>query len=178
LTSNSGGDYVSAWSPDGKRIAFASFWEGKREIYVMNADGSGRTNLTRNSAEDDWPAWSPFLVETLAEPSKLEGPADPSERPPTPSMITLHIREASGLRVVRIPDNCGSGGGGYVNCTRPDGTDVLLRLATPPFSIERIFGPDGRERIPKAAIPGGDSQIPPPTPTPPGFVPPPPATRP
>src|SRR6266511_679856 len=28
------------------------------EIYVMNADGSGQANLTRNRAADDAPAWS------------------------------------------------------------------------------------------------------------------------
>ena len=29
------------------------------EIYVMNADGSDQTNLTNNSAYDQFPAWSP-----------------------------------------------------------------------------------------------------------------------
>ena len=29
------------------------------EIYVMNADGSGQRNLTRNPARDDDPVWSP-----------------------------------------------------------------------------------------------------------------------
>jgi TolB protein len=29
------------------------------DIYVMNADGSGQTNLTNNPAEEWWPAWSP-----------------------------------------------------------------------------------------------------------------------
>jgi Tol biopolymer transport system component len=47
-----------AWSPDGKRIAFAS--EDNGEIYVMNADGSGRTRLTYIPSYDHWPpTWSP-----------------------------------------------------------------------------------------------------------------------
>jgi Tol biopolymer transport system component len=29
------------------------------EVYVMNADGSGQRNLTRNPAADHDPAWSP-----------------------------------------------------------------------------------------------------------------------
>jgi TolB protein len=33
--------------------------DGDREIYVMNADGSGQTNLTKNPAFDSAPAWSP-----------------------------------------------------------------------------------------------------------------------
>ena len=48
-----------AWSPDGRRIAFASTRDGNREIYVMNADGSGVTRLTDNDADDGYPSWSP-----------------------------------------------------------------------------------------------------------------------
>ena len=41
------------------RIAFVSNRDGNREIYVMNADGSGQTRLTNNT-ENDWgPSWSP-----------------------------------------------------------------------------------------------------------------------
>jgi Tol biopolymer transport system component len=47
------------WSPDGSRIAFVSYRNGNSEIYVMNADGSGQTDLTNNTATDGWPAWSP-----------------------------------------------------------------------------------------------------------------------
>jgi Tol biopolymer transport system component len=49
-----------AWSPDGKMVALPSFgMRGDLEVYVINADGSGRTALTRNSALDRAPAWSP-----------------------------------------------------------------------------------------------------------------------
>jgi TolB protein len=48
-------------SPSGGRIAFGSFLDLARsfEICVMNADGSGQTNLTNDPAADDRPAWSP-----------------------------------------------------------------------------------------------------------------------
>jgi Tol biopolymer transport system component len=60
-------DSAPAWAPDGSRIAFESDAdpfgtnpEHDREIFVMNADGSGVTQLTRNEkAHDEGPAWSP-----------------------------------------------------------------------------------------------------------------------
>jgi len=51
-----------AWSPDGERIAFVS----DRDLYVINADGSGLTKLTTSECERlatcverSNPAWSP-----------------------------------------------------------------------------------------------------------------------
>jgi TolB protein len=49
-----------AWSPDGKRIAFASDREGSFDIYVMSSeDGSEVRQLTQNDWADADPAWSP-----------------------------------------------------------------------------------------------------------------------
>ena len=53
-----------AWSPDGRKIAFVSDHDGvpfrvdAPEISVVNADGSGQRNLTRNLRDTD-PVWSP-----------------------------------------------------------------------------------------------------------------------
>ena len=48
------------WSPDGQQIAYQqSIWQTRTSnLYVMNADGSGRKRLTRLSDAGD-PAWSP-----------------------------------------------------------------------------------------------------------------------
>ena len=48
-----------AWSPDGTRIAFIADRAGDRQIFVMNADGTGLVRLTDHPAGDGAPAWSP-----------------------------------------------------------------------------------------------------------------------
>jgi TolB protein len=60
-----------AWSPDGARLAFVSFDDANDppcpaascppagELYVVGADGSGLTRLTRSTADDEHPSWSP-----------------------------------------------------------------------------------------------------------------------
>ena len=53
--------WYPAWSPDGSRIAFMSGHGGGSAIYVMNADGSGATNLTKDKFPSgaEGPVWSP-----------------------------------------------------------------------------------------------------------------------
>jgi TolB protein len=49
-----------SFSPDGNRIAFMSQRDGgNAEVYVMNADGTGQTRLTKTHAWDTYPAFSP-----------------------------------------------------------------------------------------------------------------------
>ena len=61
-----------AWSPGGRRIAFASARDHAarisvgedeqswiRQLYVMNADGSGQHRLLTTGTDDRWPDWAP-----------------------------------------------------------------------------------------------------------------------
>ena len=62
LTENRRYDFSPSWSPDGKRIAFASDRKGdfvNYEIYVMDADGGNQRKLTNNRHHDWYPSWSP-----------------------------------------------------------------------------------------------------------------------
>ena len=61
LTLSAGRDFSPAWSPDGKRIAYASDRDERfnYEIYVMDADGGNLQNLTNQPLDDRDPSWSP-----------------------------------------------------------------------------------------------------------------------
>ena len=62
LTDNRNNDWDPVWSPDGKRIAFASDRKGdvvSFDIYVMDADGGNPQKLVNNRGWDSSPSWSP-----------------------------------------------------------------------------------------------------------------------
>jgi Tol biopolymer transport system component len=55
---NEDGQYPD-WSPDGTRVVYMADRDGNHELSIMNADGTGETNLTRHPASDNVPRWSP-----------------------------------------------------------------------------------------------------------------------
>ena len=66
LTKSRSNEFDPSWSPNGRRIAFRVAPSGLpattplADIVVINADGSGRKNLTDNPRRGNWsPAWSP-----------------------------------------------------------------------------------------------------------------------
>ena len=66
LTQSGALDYDPAWSPDGTKIAVTSYRHyvdgrltPRRDIYVMNADGTDQTPLVTDHAAATTPAWSP-----------------------------------------------------------------------------------------------------------------------
>lgn len=62
LTENQGDNRHPTWSPDGGQIAFWSDRDGgRKQIWVMGADGSNQHNIS-NNAYNDWnPVWIKWL---------------------------------------------------------------------------------------------------------------------
>jgi predicted Ser/Thr protein kinase len=78
LTFDEGNKDFPAWSPDGSKIAFSAPGSGSNgvDIWVMDADGTGRENLTNHASDEFEPVWSPdgktivFTVHTRTEGSQ------------------------------------------------------------------------------------------------------------
>jgi hypothetical protein len=75
LMLNYGADQGASYSPDGTRIAFMNNYDGDYEICVMNADGTGVNQLTKNSSLDAYPSWSPDGTQ-IAFTSNRDGDLD------------------------------------------------------------------------------------------------------
>lgn len=57
LTTNAAYETMPIWSPDGKRIAFASDREGSLDVYVMPSEGGVATRLTSTTGRENPVAW-------------------------------------------------------------------------------------------------------------------------
>jgi Tol biopolymer transport system component len=152
LTQDPAKDVHPAWSPDGRRIAFVSRRDGNSEVYVMNADGSGKRNLTRTRANDDSPTWS-------RDGRRI---AFLRERTDTPWISTVYVMNAdgSGLRRLSLrlpegtPQTTGRPTGGQLVWS-PDGRTIyfgryLVRTdgsgarRLPYIPLTAVWSPDGR----------------------------------
>ena len=51
--------WIPTWSPDGSLIAFTKTVGGQRDLFVINADGSGAVNVTNSTTNEQDYAWSP-----------------------------------------------------------------------------------------------------------------------
>lgn len=83
-------NYLPAWSPDGRMLAYTSALpDGNVEIFVMNADGSGRRRITNHPMGDVTPTWAPSGNQL----------AFVSDRTGSPQIYTVDL---DGSRVTRV----------------------------------------------------------------------------
>ncbi len=93
------------------KIAFDSDRDGNREIYVMNADGTGLTRLTSGPAFDAEPAWSP-------DGTKIAFTSDRA------GSRGIYLMNADGTGVMQITDSPTSDG---KPSWSPDGGSIAFR---------------------------------------------------
>jgi TolB protein len=68
-------DMLTAWSPDGTKMAFSSNQSGKYEIWTMDSEGGARTRLTDLKSLSSMPRWSPdgSKIAFISQVMGLEG---------------------------------------------------------------------------------------------------------
>ena len=121
---DSGRDYDPSWSPDGQRIAFTSIRDDPdhddfvliRNIYVMNADGSGTTRIT-DSGRDYGPSWSPD-GQRIAFTSIRDDP----DHDDFVLIRNIYVMNADGSGTTRITDS----GRDYGPSWSPDGQRIAF----------------------------------------------------
>jgi uncharacterized protein YjdB len=88
ITSTSGAEVASSYSPDGTRIAYIATSDAGADVHVMNADGSNPQRLTFTNESEGGPQWTPdgshivYQVTTRRESSIWIMGADGSEPKP------------------------------------------------------------------------------------------------
>src|SRR5260370_22310671 len=118
-------DYDAVRAPDGQSIVFTSDRNGSGDLFRVNADGSGLTQLTSDAAYDDQAAFSPDGKQLVFVSTRGSGYAD---------IWTLDIATKRAKALTSWP------GGDYRPAWSPDGKWIEFssgRGITPTFAKGR-----------------------------------------
>ena len=112
--------------PSGK-IAFSTNRDGDFEIYSMNQDGSGQTNITNNPAHDCNPNWS-------SDGSKIAFQSDRDGN------LEIYVINADGSNPTRLTTDTSSD---YAPAWSPDGTKIAFQSFRDGTSQIYVMNSDG-----------------------------------
>jgi len=117
LTNHPSTDSYPVWSPRGDKIAFVTDRESglgpldtspkiimtyNTEIFVMNADGTGQSNLTNDPGRDAYPSWSPDGTRISFQTDRDDTPVVPLGILPDGFGIEIYSMHADGSHPVRL----------------------------------------------------------------------------
>lgn len=100
------------WSPDGETLVFESTLSGKYSVFTIGADGSGLTQLTRDTANNEQPRWSPDGRRIVFSSDRA-------------GHLDLYLMNADGSAQTRLTTT--QGGGYYQSSFSPDGKWILFQ---------------------------------------------------
>ena len=147
LTNHEMDDVVPSWSPDGSKIAFASkpaddIMFTAYHIFVVNADGKGRRNLTgdTNLTGSFSPTWSPDgkSIVFSSRPNITEGP--------------INVMSATGKRLKRLTKGKNFNGRPAYS---PDGTKIAFESSRDGDWDIYVMDTDGGDTVNLTKTPPG-----------------------
>jgi Tol biopolymer transport system component len=146
-----GQDRNPTWSPDGTRIAFD---RNSFNVWVMNADGSGQTQLTQSPGftSSIEPAWSPN-GDKIAFSSSQQRPED--------QVRELYVMNPDGTNTVRLATNTtGRVPGDFLPAWSPDGSRIAFTTSRNDRQEIYSIKADGAGLTNLTNTPGRDEQDP------------------
>jgi TolB protein len=169
LTPNASTDGVSlervffqidpAWSPDGRRIAFASKRSGTFDIFLMDADGGGERRLASTRDDESHPTWSPDSKQIafqrgLGDIYVMDADGSAAHRISQDPAAEIHPAWSPDGRWIAYVRHIPGSPVRELWLVRPNGTErrQLTRLAAESF--EPAWSPDGK-RIAFSSASGG-----------------------
>lgn len=135
-------------APDGKRAVMIRIVEGREQLFALNMDGSGETQITRDAADHEDPVWSP-------DGRKIAFVRIAGNR----KTVTLINPDGSGAEAVTPPNHSAI----HPSFT-PDGKAILYctddDLRPPAKNESQIYAIDLATRHVKTLISGGVNTFP------------------
>ena len=165
-------DLQPAWSPDGGRIAFVRRMEpsGRADLFVMTAEGKGRTRLTDTPVPERDPSWAPSGTQLVyAARTSRHGPfriflakADGSG----PVQLTTQaageadrspVFSPDGTRIAFVSDR--DGGFPEIYLMFADGTGVVRLTSNAEIDGNPSWTPDGTRLVVERCCASGTSDL-------------------
>jgi Tol biopolymer transport system component len=172
LTNSAGfAELQPAWSPDGGRILYVrrARLSGRPDLFVMNANGRGRTRLTSTSVPERDPSWSPdgtglvYAARTApGEPFRIfAARADGSGREQLTSQKagsdTAPVWSPDGTRIAFVSDR--DRGFPELYLMNADGTGVKRLTTNALIDANPSWSPDGTRVVFERCCENGTSDL-------------------